>query len=282
MAKKVKKEEPKVIFHALDADKAIESLLTSLYRLQKIESAIDKIQKIKGELPEQVGLLKDTIEGLNTRMGKLADQQNDCNDRLNDFKHSIVEHQAQIDKYQLQLNKIKNSREHDSIAKEIEFQQLEIELCEKRIKEVDRELESLQTTMQDTQERLEQKQEDLLHKQEDLQKIEKQTDELETKLRAKQDKEEADLNSVEKNQKYLLAFKKVRKASHNGLAVVTVDRDACGGCFNKVTRQRQMDIKMHKKILFCEYCGRFLVDESISEPVDQEFNAEYGNEELLK
>ncbi|MBQ7984004.1 MAG: hypothetical protein IJ250_00015 [Bacteroidales bacterium] len=258
------------MFHAADADKAIEKLLISLYRLQKIESEIDKIRKVRGELPEEVKLLEDAIEGLNTRINRQQEQQQDCADRISEYNQAIDEHRTAIQKYEAQLNKVKNIREHDSIAKEIELQNLEIELCEKRIREATHESEALTKTIEDAIQQLENKQSDLQHKQSELETIIKETSEQETKLLNKQLKEEDLLMQDAKGERYLQAFKRIRGNARNGLAIVTVDRDACGGCFNKVTHQRQMDIKMHKKILVCEYCGRILVDDSISEEIDKE------------
>jgi len=270
MAKKTKKEEPKVIFHALDADKEVEKLLTSLYRLQKIESEIDAIVKVRGELPEQVKLLEDTIEGLSTRINKQSELQQECRDRIAEQSNLIEQHKGSIAKFENQLNKIKNAREHDSIAREIEFEHLEIELCEKKIREASNEINVYELTIVDAQEKLEQKQKDLEHKQNELETIVKETSEQEEKLTQMQLQEENILKQEPKGEKYLQAFKRIRSNARNGLAVVKVDRDACGGCFNKVTLQRQMDIKMHKKILVCEYCGRILVDESIAEEIDKE------------
>lgn len=270
MAKKVKKEEPKVIFHAQDADKEVEKLLTSLYRLQKIESEIDAIIKERGELPEQVKLLEDTIEGLTTRIAKQSELQQECKGRIVEQNNLIEQHKASIAKFENQLNKIKNAREHDSIAREIEFEQLEIELCEKKIREANNEISAYEQTIADAQQNLDQKQRDLEHKQGELETIVKETSEQEAKLVEMQLQEENILKQEPKGEKYLQAFKRIRGNARNGLAVVKVDRDSCGGCFNKVTLQRQMEIKMHKKILVCEYCGRILVDESISEDIDKE------------
>ena len=270
MAKKTKKEEPKVIFHAIDAYKGVEKLLTSLYRLQKIESEIDKIRKVRGELPEQVKLLEDTIEGLNTRITKQNEQQQECRDRIAEHNQAITEHKAAIAKFETQLNKVKNIRDHDSIAKEIEFEQLEIELCEKRIREANNEIEAINRTVKEAEDKLAQKENDLEHKKTELESIVKETSEQEEKLLNIQLKEEAALSEEPKGERYLQAFKRIRGNARNGLAGVKVDRDACGGCFNKVTHQRQMDIQMHKKILVCEYCGRILVDDAIAEEVDNE------------
>ena len=270
MAKKTKKEEPKVIFHALDADKGVENLLISLYRLQKIESEIDKIRKVRGELPEQVQLLEDTIEGLNTRIAKQKENQQESKDRIAEYTLARGNHKNAIAKFEAQLDKIKNIREHDSIAKEIEFEQLEIELCEKRIREANSEIESYNKTIEEAKVRLEEKQSDLDRKKVELENIVKETSEQEDKLLNIQLKEEASLVKEPKGEKYLQAFKRIRSNARNGLAVVRVDRDACGGCFNKVTHQRQMDIQMHKKILVCEYCGRILIDEAIAEIVNNE------------
>lgn len=270
MAKKTKKDEPKTIYHSIDADKSIEKLLSSLYRLQKVESEIDKIRKIRGELPEQVKLLEDTIEGLNTRIAKQAEQQEQCKEKIAEYRQAIEQHQTSIEKFEQQLNKVKNIREHDSIAKEIEFEQLEIELCEKKNRETENEIEAYDKTIADAKQRLDNKQSDLEHKQVELESIIRDTSEQEDKLLDIQLKEENNLLQESKGERYLHAFKRIRGNAHNGLAVVRVDRDACGGCFNKVTHQRQMDIQMHKKILVCEYCGRILVDEAVAEEVNKE------------
>lgn len=282
MAKKTTAVEQPVVYTALEADKNIETLLCNLYHLQKIESSIDKVQKIKGELPEIVNNLQDSIEGLHTRINNLTAQIADYDAQIKDKNNQKADWENTIQSREKQLNKVRNIREHDSINNEINDANLNIELCEKDIRSIENSKKLILSSIESCKESLALKEEDLSHKQNDLQTIEEKTAEIENKLRIQQDLAEQRLINNGKGTKYLEAFKRIRNASHNGLAVVKVDRDACGGCFNKVTKQRQIDVKMHKKILFCEYCGRFLVDEAICDPIDEEFNAEFANEEILK
>lgn len=266
MAKKLKKEEEvKPIFKNEEADITVENRLKALYKLQKIESEIDKIRIIRGELPLQVEDLEDTIAGLSTRIAKLNEQQKDLETEVTGHKHDILEHQDNIQKYEAQQGKVKNNREFESLAKEIEFQQLEIQLCEKKIREANRNIEALKESIIKYNNELEEKQKDLDVKKSELEDILKDTSEKEEILTQKAQEEEKHVD-----ERYLTAFKRIRNNAKNGLAVVTVDRGSCGGCFNKIAHQRQMEIQMHKKIIVCEHCGRILVDDTISEEINNE------------
>lgn len=263
--KKIKKEEPEVVFHNDEADATVENRLKALYRLQKIESEIDKIRIIRGELPLEVEDLEATIEGLSTRMSRLSDQRQEFEDAVNSYRHEIEEHKVQIAKYTAQQDKVKNNREFDSLAKEIEFQDLEIQLCEKRVREANRNIENLNSSIEKCEAELEEKKKDLEVKKVELEEIIADTAEKEAELQQRAEKEAAKID-----ERYLTAFERIRKNAKNGLAVVTVDRDSCGGCFNKIAHQRKMEIKMHKHIIVCEYCGRILVDDAITEEIDNE------------
>ncbi|MBQ9253208.1 MAG: hypothetical protein IJ213_01915 [Bacteroidales bacterium] len=263
--KKTKKEEPKVVFHNDEADITVEKRLKALYKLQKIESEIDKIRIIRGELPLEVQDLEDTIEGLTIRLSKLDEQKKEVENTISGYNNDIAEHKDQITKYTAQQNKVKNNREFESLAKEIEFQELEIQLCEKRIREANRNISNIESNIEKYSHEVAEKKKDLEVKRAELDDIIKDTSEREEELLKIAEQEEKNVE-----ERYLSAFKRIRGNAKNGLAVVTVDRESCGGCFNKVAHQRQMEIKMHKHIIVCEYCGRILVDDAIAQEVENE------------
>ncbi len=270
MAKKVKEAEtPKPVFKSEEADLAVEKRLIALYRLQQIDSQIDKIRIIRGELPLEVQDLEDETEGLKTRIGKFKDEIVACEESIEEKKQKIKESDALIAKYSDQQNNVRNNREYESLAKEIEFQELEKQLCEKRIREAKANIENYKGEIEKYTEIFDEKIKDLEIKKSELDEIIKETEEREKVLVAK-----AEENEKLIEERYLTAFKRIRSNARNGLAVVTVDRDACGGCFNKIPHQRQMDIRMHKKIIVCEYCGRILVDQSIAAEVEDELKNE--------
>lgn len=270
MAKKVKEAEtPKPVFKNDEADLAVEKRLIALYRLQQIDSQIDKIRIIRGELPLEVQDLEDETEGLKTRIGKFKDEIVSCEEAIEEKKQKIKESDALIAKYSDQQNNVRNNREYESLAKEIEFQELEKQLCEKRIREAKANIENYKSEIEKYTEIFDEKIKDLEVKKSELDEIIKETEEKEKVLVAK-----AEENEKLIEERYLTAFKRIRSNARNGLAVVTVDRDACGGCFNKIPHQRQMDIRMHKKIIVCEYCGRILVDQSIAAEVEDELKNE--------
>ena len=270
MAKKVKETEaPKPVIKNEEADLAVEKRLIALYRLQQIDSQIDKIRIIRGELPLEVQDLEDETEGLKTRIGKFKDEIASCESMIEEKKLKMQECDTLIAKYTDQQNNVRNNREYESLAKEIEFQDLEKQLCEKKIREYKASIENYKMEIAKYTEVYEDKVKDLEVKKSELDEIIRETEEKERLLLAK-----AEENEKLIEERYLTAFKRIRSNARNGLAVVTADRDACGGCFNKIPHQRQMDIQMHKKIIVCEYCGRILVDQTIAAEVEDELSKE--------
>ncbi len=240
------------------AELSVEEKLKALYSLQMVDSQIDNIVKLRGELPLEVQDLEDEVMGLETRYQKFTDEIKVYEHKLSDKKTEIKKSQDLIKKYSQQQNNVRNNREYDAISKEIEFQQLEIQLCEKNIKEYTAQIEQIKEDSKETKEMLGKRKDDLKHKQKELQEIiketEKEEEQLENESRELENKIEARL---------LTAYKRIRKNMRNGLAVVKVDRDACGGCFAKIPPQRQLEIRSRRKIIVCEYCGRILVDAEI-------------------
>lgn len=237
----------------------VEEKLKTLYNLQTTLSAIDEKRALRGELPLEVEDLEDEIEGLTTRVEKIEYEIQDFQNAINQKRGEIENAQASVERYQRQLDDVKNNREYDTLTKEIEFQTLEIELCNKKIKEafikVDeckRDLEKADALIADRQQALEEKRNE-------LDEIMEETKEEEDKLKAKAKELEEKIEP-----RLLSSFKRIRKGARNGLGIVTVQRDACGGCFAKIPPQRQLDIKMHKKVIVCEYCGRILIDPELA------------------
>lgn len=237
----------------------VEEKLKTLYNLQTTLSAIDEKRALRGELPLEVEDLEDEIEGLTTRVEKIEYEIQDFQNAINQKRGEIENAQASVERYQRQLDDVKNNREYDTLTKEIEFQTLEIELCNKKIKEafikVDeckRDLEKADALIADRQQALEEKRNE-------LDEIMEETKEEEDKLKAKAKELEEKIEP-----RLLSSFKRIRKGARNGLGIVTVQRDACGGCFAKIPPQRQLDIKMHKKVIVCEYCGRIIVDPELA------------------
>jgi predicted nucleic acid-binding Zn-ribbon protein len=244
------------------ADVSIEKKLAALYSLQQVDSEINKIRIVRGELPLEVQDLEDEIEGLETRIENFNAEIKEIENEIKAKKAAIKEHQSQIKKYEAQQMNVRNNREYDSITKEIEFQTLEIQLCEKKIKEFTVDLEHKTEISEKTILAHKERKEDLTQKKVELEEIVSETEKEEKKL----------VDKLQESQKYIeerliSAYQRIKKNARNGLAVVMVERDACGGCFNKIPPQRQLDIKMHKKIIVCEYCGRILVDSTIDEIV---------------
>jgi predicted nucleic acid-binding Zn-ribbon protein len=238
---------------------SIEEKLRALHELQLVVSAIDKIKVLRGELPLEVQDLEDEIAGLKTRIHNLEDEIKSIETAISNKKIAIRESQNLITKYTEQQNNVRNNREFDSLAKEIEFQNLEIQLSEKRIREYTSDMEAKNEAIKTSKNQLNDRLEDLARKNRELEEITEETRIEEEKLKAKAEKIESFIES-----RLLTAFKRIRKNARNGLAVVTIQRDACGGCFNKIPPQRQLDIASRKKIIVCEYCGRILVDEKIN------------------
>lgn len=271
MAKKVnsKLEAPEEVLPQRheEADAGVEKRLIALYKLQQIDSQIDKIRIIRGELPLEVQDLEDEIAGLETRIEKFEDEKKSLEQNITDKKNMIKECKTLITKYTEQQKNVRNNREYESLSKEIEFQELEIELCEKRIKEFTLSLEKNKLDIEKANLTLDERKSDLEMKKSELDEIIKETEEREEKLMIESEKNEKLIE-----ERYLTAYHRIRNNCRNGLAVVAVERNACGGCFNKIPHQRQMDIRMHKKIIVCEYCGRILVDQTIAAEVEQELN----------
>lgn len=240
---------------------SVEEKLRALYELQQIDSQIDKIRTIRGELPLEVSDLEDEVEGLQTRVNKLTEEVNALEDQAVERKNGIKEAQAQIKKYEAQQSKVRNNREYDSITKEVEYQNLEIQLCEKKIKEYKVMIAQKNELIDQYQKTLNERKSDLEHKKGELDAIIAETQKEEQDLIKKSKEDEKVID-----ERLLAAYKKIRTNARNGLAVVTVQRDSCGGCFNSIPPQRQLDIKTHKKVIICEYCGRILVDANILTP----------------
>ncbi len=244
---------------------SVEQKLTALFNLQQIDSQIDKIKIVRGELPLEVEDLEDEIAGLETRIANFQEEKDKFIQFIKDKNEAIKGSNNLIKKYTEQQLNVRNNREYDSLTKEIEFQNLEIQLAEKKIKESKFHIEGIETDMKEANEKLEMRQQDLAAKKSEL-----------TGIIAETEKEEEDLvKRSHENEKFieerlLTAYKRIRTNARNGLAVVQIERDACGGCFNKIPPQHQLDIKLHKKIIVCEYCGRILVDEDLAKSDEPE------------
>ena len=239
-------------------DTAIEKKLRALISLQQIDSQIDKIRIIRGELPLEVQDLEDEIEGIQTRIENFTNEANTLEEAILERKNAAKQCQVLIKKYEAQQANVRNNREYDSLTKEIEFQNLEIQLCDKRVKEHKANLEAKKEIIEKSEKLLKEIQHDIDVKKAELTDIVAETEKDESLLLTKS----LDNQKIIE-ERLLSAYKKIRKNARNGLAVVVVERDACGGCFNKIPPQRQLDIRIHKKIIVCEYCGRILVDPEI-------------------
>lgn len=242
----------------------VEEKLKALYDLQLVDSEIDKIRTLRGELPLEVQDLEDEIAGLNTRIVKFEQETQHLDEEIQIKKNSIVESNALIKKYEAQQMNVRNNREYDSLSKETEFQGLEIQLAEKRIREYSAKLEEVKQSIEQSKAILAEKENTLSLKQSELDQIVSETQKEEEKLEKKSQKVEKIIEP-----RLLTAYKRIRENANNGLSVVMIERDACGGCFNKIPPQRQLDIRTRKKIIVCEFCGRILVDASIMEVADK-------------
>ena len=265
MAKKVSTKKAETVAQEApvvlrpDADVAVEKRLVALYTLQSVDSEIDKIQIIRGELPQAVQDLEDEIAGLNTRIDNFTAEIKETEAAMKARTTEISDHEEQIKKYQKQQDNVRNNREFESLNKEIEFQTLEIQLCERKNKDGKAHISDLKQHIEAAKLLLENRTKDLEAKREELLSITAETEKDEQRLIAKSKEQEQFID-----ERYLVAYKRIRGAARNGLAVVQIDRDACGGCFSSIPPQRQMEIKMHKKVIVCENCGRILVDDDIA------------------
>ncbi|MCR5240313.1 MAG: hypothetical protein K6E15_09185 [Prevotella sp.] len=240
-------------------DLSVEEKLKTLYQLQTALSSIDEKRALRGELPLEVQDLEDEIEGLTTRVEKIKNEIGEFQRAITLKNGEINEAKASVERYKEQLNEVKNNREYDMLSKEIEFQTLEIDLCNKKIREANNRIAEKQEELANSEALIQERQSDLEVKKGELEEIVTETRAEEDKLKEKV----KDLESKIEN-RLLTSFKRIRKNARNGLGIVYVQRDACGGCFNKIPPQRQLDIKMHKKIIVCEYCGRIMIDPELA------------------
>lgn len=242
-----------------ETENLVEEKLKNLYQLQTTLSAIDEKRALRGELPLEVQDLEDEIAGLKTRVEHIENDINEFEQAVAQKQGEIQDAQESVERYKRQLDEVRNNREYDTLTKEIEFQSLEIELCNKKIKEANAKVEDKKREMAHTQELIADRQSALSEKKNELDEIMQETREEEEVLKAKA----ADLET-KIEPRLLASFLRIRKNARNGLGIVYVQRDACGGCFNKIPPQRQLDIKMHKKVIVCEYCGRIMIDPELA------------------
>ena len=240
-------------------DLSVEEKLKALYQLQTTLSSIDEKRALRGELPLEVQDLEDEIEGLTTRVEKIEGEIKDFKTAITQKNGEIANAEASVERYKTQLNDVKNNREYDTLTKEIEFQELEIQLCQKKIREANVRIEERKADLAQAQEIIADRRQALEEKKNELDEIMDETRAEEDRLKDKARELEQKIES-----RLLSSFKRIRKNARNGLGIVYVQRDACGGCFNKIPPQRQLDIKIHKKIIVCEYCGRILIDPELA------------------
>ena len=234
-------------------DASVEGKLKNLYQLQLIDSKIDRLRTVRGELPLEVSDLEDTVAGLETRLKNVTEEVAELENSLNEKKQAVKDFQANIKKYEAQQGKVRNNREYDAITKEVEFQNLEIQLAEKRMKEAKAGIALKSELLEKSKVEFEERSKDLKAKKSELDEIIAETEKEEKDLL-----KESETASSNIEDRLLNAYKRIRANSRNGLAVVAVERDACGGCYNKIPPQRQLDIRLNKKIIVCEHCGRIL------------------------
>lgn len=238
---------------------SVEQKLQALYELQTTLTAIDEKRALRGELPLEVQDLEDEIAGLDTRIEKIDSEIKEFQSAITMKKGEVQEAQANLERYNNQLNEVRNNREYDSLSKQIDYERLEVELCNKKIKEATDQVAYRTNDLEIAKTEREERQKDLDEKKSELEDILAETREEETML-----KERAKDLEVKIEPRLLGSFKRIRKSARNGLGIVYVQRDACGGCFNKIPPQRQLDIRMRKKIIVCEYCGRIMIDPELA------------------
>ena len=250
------KEEAKPVQDPVEV--SVEQKLVALYTLQQVDSKIDEIRAYRGNLPLEIQDIEDEIAGLETRITNFKDESKKHQKDISDYKIKIKETEALIKKYEEQQNNVRNNREYDSLTKEIEYQQLDNQLSEKRIKEITAKDNDLAAKVADAQMRLAELKTSLKDKKDELHSLVEGTEKEEEQLLQRS----ADCEKLVED-RLLVAYKRIRKNARNGLAVVGIFDEACGGCFNRIPPQHQLDICTHKKIIVCEYCGRILVDKGI-------------------
>jgi uncharacterized protein len=244
-------------------DFSVEEKLVSLVKLQKIDSKLDEIQILKGELPMEVSDLEDEIQGLTSRKTRIEEEINGITEFIEGKKTAIKDGEATLAKYEKQSDNVKNSREFEALSKEIEMLQLENKLAEKHIKDANEELAEKVKNLDNSKKLIATKEGVLNHKKSELEKIIVDTEKEETHLRSVSEGARAAVD-----ERLLYSYDRIRKSYRNGLSVVPVERDACGGCFNAIPPQRQSEIKLHKKVVVCENCGRILVDADLHDSVE--------------
>ncbi len=246
-------------------EQTVEQKLKALYELQTIHTKIDKIRQIRGELPMEVADLEDDVAGLETRIQKIKGELDDLEDEIVTRKNLIKDALANIKKYETQLNEVKNNREYDAISKEIEIQGLDIQVSEKKIREFGFEIVSKTQVYEKALADLEARKSDLEAKKDELGTITAETEKEENELTVLADKATSGID-----ERLLIAYNRLRQNAKNGLAVVTIQRDSCSGCFNQIPPQRQSDIRQRKKVIVCEHCGRILIDEQMAMEAEAE------------
>lgn len=244
-----------------------EDKLRAMYRLQKIDSKIDEIRILRGELPIEVQDLEDEIQGLTVRIDNFTEELDALNSFIGKQNENIENARMLIARYEKQQNSVRNNREFDALTKEIEMQNLEIELAKKKIRDTRREIEKKEEVLALTEDKRKQKEADLVIKKEELEQIIKDT---------KKEEEQLSVHSKHASEvieeRLMKAYARIRRTYRNGLAVVTFERDSCGGCFGKIPPQRQLEIRQRKKIILCEHCGRILVDPHFDVELEKEEN----------
>ena len=240
-------------------DLTVEEKLKALFQLQTTLSQIDEKRALRGELPLEVEDLENEVEGLSVRLDRINQEIEDLTNAISQRTEDIKKAQESVDRYKQQLNDVKNNREYDTLTKEIDFQTLEIELCQKKIREAQQRVADREADRERVDEQINDRERDLEDKRNELDEIMQETREEEDILKAKAKDVELKIE-----QRLLQSFKRIRKNARNGLGIVYVQRDACGGCFNKIPPQRQLGVKMHKKIIVCEHCGRILIDPELA------------------
>jgi uncharacterized protein len=245
------------------ADFSVEEKLIALVRLQKIDSKLDEIKILKGELPIEVKDLEDEVTGLHARQTRIEEEINGIQEFIESKKVGIKEAEALVAKYEKQSDNVKNSREFDAINKEIELQQLEVKLCEKHIKDATEEIAEKAKALDHAKKQITTKEANLNGKKAELEKIIGDTEKEENELAAVADKAR-----VAVDERLLVSYDRIRNNYRNGLAVVAVERESCGGCYHAIPPQKQSEIKLHKKVMVCENCGRVLVDNTLHDTID--------------
>lgn len=245
---------------AIKKEASVAEKLDSLFELQKIDSEIDRIRTVRGELPLEVQDLEDEVAGINSRIAKITEEIKDLDTEITDRKNAVKDAESAIAKYKEQQDNVRNNREFESLAKEIEYQELEIKLHDKKSKEVKAKIAHKKELLEESKNRLQFRSEDLATKKAELDEIVGETQKDEELLIQKSDAAKAKIE-----ERLLFAYNRLRSNAKNGLAVVPVSRDSCGGCFNKIPPQRQLEIESKRKVIVCEHCGRILVPSSMEE-----------------